>query len=117
MEKGNLVVQVYLSEESYAVPGVKVTLSDGRILSTDENGFTNSVEFDTPDKIESQRPGNGTPYKNINMTLEKDGYFTIQLNNVQIFPEETTLQKVRFLPLPENGGSGTIVFDLQPQNL
>ena len=46
MEKGYLVVQTFLSEESIAVPGAMITLSDGRKISTDENGFSPVVEFD-----------------------------------------------------------------------
>ena len=117
MEKGYLVVQTYLSEESFGVPGVLITLSDGRRLTTDENGFSQTVEFDTPDKVMSLRPGEATPYTSLNLTAEKEGYFTIKLNGVQIFATETTLQKIRMLPLPENGGGGTLTFDLQPQNL
>lgn len=117
MEKGYLVVQTFLSEESIAVPGARITLSDGRKISTDENGFSPVVEFDTPDKVMSQRPGETAPYTSISITVEKEGYFTIKLNGVQIFATETTLQKVRMLPLPENGGGGTLTFDLQPQNL
>ena len=117
MEKGYLIVQTYLSEESYAVPGTLITLSDGRRFYTDENGFTETISFDTPDKSMSLSPGDPAPFKNISVTAEKDGYFTIQLNGVQIFATETTLQKIRMLPLPENGGAGTLTFDLPPQNL
>lgn len=117
MEKGYLIVQTYLSEESYAVPGTLITLTDGRRFLTDENGFTEEISFDTPDKSMSQRPGNASPFKSIGVTAEKEGYFTIELNGVQIFATETTLQKIRMLPLPENGGEGTLTFDLPPQNL
>lgn len=117
MEKGYLVVQTYLSEESYGVPGTLITLSDGRKIVTDENGFSPTVEFDTPNKEMSLRPGESTPYTSISITVRKEGYFTIQLNGIQIFATETTLQKVRMLPLPENGGEGTLTFDLPPQNL
>lgn len=117
MEKGYLVVQTFLSEESFGVSNVLITLSDGRKLSTDENGFTEIAEFSTPNREISMRPGEAVPYTNVSLTAEKEGYFTINLNGIQIFPTETTLQKIRMLPLPENGGGGTLTFDLAPQNL
>ena len=117
MEKGYLVVQTYVSRESYGVPEVEITLSDGRILYTDENGFTAKIEVDAPDKILSESPGFDSPYTLLDMTLKKDGYFTIELNNVQVFSDEISLQKVQMLPIPENGEDGTISFSFTEQNL
>lgn len=117
MEKGYLIVQTYLSEESYAVPGTLITLTDGRRYLTDENGFTERISFDTPDKSMSLKPGFEAPFSVTEITAEKEGYFTIKLSGVQLFATETTLQKIRMLPLPENGGEGTLNFELPPQNL
>lgn len=117
MEKGYLVVQTFVSRESYGVPEVEITLSDGRTFYTDENGFTTKAEVETPDKTLSESPGFDSPYTLLNMTLKKDGYFTIELKNVQVFSGETSLQKVQMLPIPENGGGGSITFDFTEQNL
>lgn len=117
MEKGYLIVQTYISRESYGVPDTKITLSDGRQFLTDENGFTRSIEIEAPDKILSESPGTETPFTLLNMTIEKEGFFTIELKNVQVFSSETSLQKVQMLPVPENGGGGTISYDFTQQNL
>ncbi|MBR4030618.1 MAG: hypothetical protein IKJ06_04400 [Clostridia bacterium] len=120
MATGYLVVQTYLSRESYGVQDVRVELSSGKTLYTDENGFTEKIEINAPPREESEQPGNpgdATPYTAVDITLAKEGYFTIIIRNVQIFAGETTLQPVQMLPLPENGGGGTIEYDLLPQNL
>ncbi|MBQ2967986.1 MAG: hypothetical protein IJE10_07725 [Clostridia bacterium] len=117
MEKGYLIVQTYVSRESFGVADTVITLSDGRRLVTDENGFTQSIDVDAPDKILSESPGAVNPFTLLDMTLEKEGYFTIELKNVQVFSGETTLQKVQMLPVPENGGGGTITYDFTQQNL
>ncbi len=117
MEKGYLIVQTYVSRESFGVPETRITLEDGQILVTDENGFTPKIEIDAPDKILSESPGATAPYTLLDMTLEKEGYFTIELKNVQVFSGETSVQKVQMLPIPENGGGGTISYDFSQQNL
>lgn len=117
MQDGYLTVQTFLSAESYGVEGVKVTLSDGRVLYTDENGFTETVVIEAPNKETGLKPDMGTPYTSIDITARKEGFFTIVLKNVQIFPTETTLQKIQMLPIPENGGGGEIIYTMPPQNL
>ena len=117
MEKGYLVVQTYVSRESYGVPDTRITLGDGTTLTTDENGFTPKIEIEAPDKILTESPGATAPFTLLDMTLEKEGYFTIELKNVQVFSGETSVQQVQMLPIPENGGGGTISYDFTQQNL
>ena len=120
MATGYLVVQTYLSRESFGVMDVEVRLSNGEIFYTDENGFTSKIPLETPPREASEQPGNpgdATPYLALDITMRKEGYFTILIKNVQIFADETTLLPVQMLPLPENGGGGTIEYDLLPQNL
>ncbi len=117
LQIGYLLVQTFTSQESFGEKDVRISLSGGQTLFTDENGFTPKIEIEAPDKALSESPGNVSPYTLVDLTIEKEGFFTIIIRNVQIFAEETTLQKIQMLPIPENGGSGTIEYNLPQQNL
>lgn len=117
MQQGYLVIQTYGSRESFGIKDSKVTVSSGDVLYTDENGFTATIALDAPDRELSESPGGATPYSLVDITVEKEGFFTIIIRNVQIFSGETTEQKVQMLSIPENGGSGTIEYNLPSQNL
>ena len=117
MEQGYLLVQAFGSRESFGEENVKVTVGGAETLFTDENGFTKTIALDAPNQALSESPGNASPYTSVDITVEKEGFYTIIIRNVQVFSGEVTQQQVQMLPVPENGEVRTVVYVLTPQNL
>lgn len=117
LEQGYLLVQAFGSRESFGEKGVKVTVGGAETLFTDENGFTKTITLSAPNQALSESPGNPSPYTMVDITAEKEGFYTIVIKNVQIFSGEITQQQVQMLPVPENGEVRTVVYVLTPQNL
>lgn len=117
LEQGYLLVQAFGSRESFGEKGVKVTVGGAETLFTDENGFTKTITLSAPNQALSESPGNPSPYTMVDITAEKEGFYTIVIKNVQIFSREVTQQQIQMLPVPENGEVRTVVYVLTPQNL
>ena len=117
LEQGYLLVQAFGSRESFGEKGVKVTVGGAETLFTDENGFTKTITLSAPNQALSESPGHPSPYTMVDITAEKEGFYTIVIKNVQIFSGEVTQQQVQMLPVPENGEVRTVVYVLTPQNL
>lgn len=117
LEQGYLLVQAFGSRESFGEKGVKVTVGGAETLFTDENGFTKTITLSAPNQALSESPGNPSPYTMVDITAEKEGFYTIVIKNVQIFSGEVTQQQIQMLPVPENGEVRTVVYVLTPQNL
>ncbi len=117
LEQGYLLVQAFGSRESFGEKGVKVTVGGAETLFTDENGFTKTITLSAPNQALSESPGNPSPYTMVDITAEKEGFYTIVIKNVQIFSGEVTQQQIQMLPVPENGEVRTGVYVLTPQNL
>lgn len=89
-----------------------------KILITDDSGKTDNVTIQTPSFESSQTPDNGvTPYTLVNIRAEKEGFFTVNMINVQVFPDRQTLQYVEMIPLPDYGENIPIEIDNTTQNL
>lgn len=117
LEQGYLLVQAFGSRESFGEKGVKVTVGGAETLFTDENGFTKTITLSAPNQALSESPGNPSPYTMVDITAEKEGFYTIVIKNVQIFSGEVTQQQIQMLPVPENGEVRTVVYVLTPQIL
>lgn len=113
MAKGYLIVHVYLEDVGEPVEGATVTISgegfDGKYI-TNEDGKTNKIELVAPDKEYSLIPEPAKrPYSLYNLKVTKPGLPDAIVKNVEIFPEETSIQNVfmnkeleTILELPEH---------------
>ena len=86
---------------------------------TDESGQTPVLLLETPDIELSQSPSEERPFSLVNITAEHPLYEKIVINNVQIFPDTTSMQPLQLIPHDEfpEAWDRTEVFDIPPQNL
>lgn len=133
MATGYLQVMV-TTQGSLPLENVKVTVADGETLRpledktsyTDINGQSAMIRLETVDESYSLDEDNTTvlPYKNYNLTIEKNGFIMGEVIGVQVFRNQTSLQAIDLLPRPTDFGSnfemeysrGGVekLFDVQP---
>lgn len=115
--------------ESYAqIPlkdvAVSVTQVSGGAIAlrlTNRNGMLDApVEIIVPDFSESQSPNTGaTPFAVVNLYARLENYEAIEIENLQIFADTTTLQDLEMIPLSElpDKWNKLEIFNTPPQNL
>ena len=105
MAKGSLKIQCF-SENTFIPVNkarVVITPTDSRgsatrdtvELYTNSSGLTDVVELEAPPIENSYTPGL-IPYSFVDVTVEKDGYETVFIKGVQIYPDRVALQRINF---------------------
>ncbi len=120
MEKGFLVVQTTTTDMIFPVVDSQVNIKNKNEeydVVTDRSGKTDILEFDAPDSVFSTEQSAENSYTSLDVTVNKEGYYTIMVRNVQIFPKETSLLYVNMIPLPENETNKIIEYFSDSQNL
>lgn len=78
------------------------------------------VEITVPDLSASQSPNSGIiPFAVVNLYARLVDFETIEIENLQVFPEILTVQNLAMIPLAElpDSWNKTEVFNTPPQNL
>ncbi len=120
MEKGYLVIQTTTTGMVFPVVDSAVDVRNGEqeySFITDRSGKTQTIEIEAPDPIFSTEQSDEDSYTSLDVTVTKDGYYTIIVRNVQVFPKETSLLYVNMIPLPENETDKTLEYFSNSQNL
>ena len=98
MQKGYLIVNVYLEDEGMPVSGASVTITgDNTDISyiTGSDGKTPKITLDAPDIEYSLQPTSDVrPYSIYDVKATKEGFGTSVVKNVEILPTETSIQNV-----------------------
>lgn len=125
---GTILVQVFTARQSLPIVGARVTIKHGSVENnelvdialTDRDGRTRPLEVRAPERALSEAPNSDgiIPYAIYDICVEKVGYYTVNVNNVQVFGGEQTLQLIDMTPLPEFGDpQSSENFTVRPQNL
>lgn len=85
-------------------------------LLTDSSGLTQVIDLSAPPLDYSQEPTNNVPYSLYDVLVERDGFSTISIRGVQVFPQSTALQKVN-LQENANRSSRAEIIIIQPNTL
>ena len=124
--KGYIQVRAY---ESYAqIPLKDVAVSVTQVGSgavalrlTNRNGMLDApIEVTVPDLSESQSPNTGAiPFAVVNLYARLENYEAIEIENLQIFANTTTVQDLEMIPLSElpDRWNKLEIFNTPPQNL
>jgi len=117
MAKGYLIVNVYLEDISNPVKNAIITItgeSYEKEFVTDENGKTYKIELTTPEVEYSLTPQKEIrPYSLYDIKVEKENYNTTIIKNVEILPNEISIQNVFIKKTPNQ----TEIIDLPPHVL
>ena len=122
---GFIQLRAYASTAQFPLKDVAITVTapDGTAIAmrlTDRSGLIAPIEIMVPDLAESQTPDPPQiPFTTVNLYARLQGYEQIEVENLQVFPNTTTVQNLEFIPLSELPGSWnqTELFDTPPQNL
>lgn len=122
---GYIQVRAFTSTAQFPLQNVAITVTaiDGTAIAmrlTDRSGRITPISIPVPDLAESLSPDPPErPYAVVNLYAHKHGYEQIEVENLQVFADTTTLQNLEMIPLaelPENWDQ-TAIFDTPPQNL
>ena len=122
MSVGYIILNTTAAQKLIPVAETNITLSqngyENKFFMTDENGKTPILEINTPEAIFSETPSpEEKPFSVVNVTAEKEGFFTTKVNDVQVFPERITTLYINMVPVPEFGSNTPLTINTPPQNL
>ncbi len=122
MSVGYLILNTTAAQKLIPVAETIITVSqngyENKVFMTDDSGKTPLFETDTPDTIFSEAPSpDETPFSVVNVKAEKEGFFTTEINDVQIFPEIVTTLYINMVPIPEFVSNTPLIVNTPPQNL
>ena len=107
---GYIRVRAYQSRAELPLTdgAVAVTATDGTAIAlelTDRSGLTDPIAIPVPDIEAGQTPDTGeTPFAVVNIYARLKGYEQIENEDVQVFPDTTTIQNLELIPLSEMPG-------------
>ncbi len=121
---GGVLVQAYAASRALPLEDVTVKISGAKgegsfTYLTNINGKTPVLDVVAPNKDKSTTPGAYRPFSSINIIASKDGYYTNEYKNVQIFDDVLTIQDAQMIPLSEKhkGNDDSRIYVTTPQNL
>lgn len=109
MADGYVVTHVYTANAMVPIEGaaVAITIQEGDLENlislqmTNRDGRTPPVAILAPDIDISQAPSDRKAFSTCNIRVEKPEYYTVFIEDVQVFANTTSLQNVQLIPLPE----------------
>ena len=125
-EKGYIQVHAYTSYAQIPLKDVAISITDASgaaiaLRLTNRSGLLDvPVEIEVPDLSSGQSPKTGIiPFATVNLYARLNDYEAIEIENLQIFPDTTTVQNLEMIPLAEfpKKWNKLEVFNIPPQNL
>ena len=110
IDKGNLQVQVVSAADSTPIPNARITLSYTgdptatlEEITTNSSGQTEAIELATPPLEYSVNPTvESQPYSEYNLSINAEGFESINISGAELLPLVTAIQNVRMRPLGIN---------------
>ena len=95
-KKGRLKCECFNGNSIEPLNNAKITVTDAnktmsKVIYTSSSGATEPIILDTPDMDASQKPGN-MPYSLYDVTIEREGFNTLQIKGVQVYPNRLGIQ-------------------------
>ena len=123
---GYIQVRAYVSDARIPLQGAAVTITDpnGSTVAmrlTNRNGVLDQpIEILVPDVTAGQTPNTGIiPFTKVNLYARVNDYETIEIENMQVFPNTLTIQDLAMIPLSElpDSWNRLEIFNTPAQNL
>ena len=123
--KGRLKIQCFVGDTYVPVDGSNITLvsTSGQTndnkevnLVTNSSGESQVIELNAPPLEYSQNPDQPTPYSLYDLRIDKEGFQTLVINGVQIFPSQTAIQQCQLIK-SNNRNSRADVINIGPNTL
>lgn len=127
MAVGYVIVNVYTSRSQIPIKNAFVSVTTGTspntnllgFRTTDENGASGIISIETPSLELSLTPTDVKPFTSFDIRVSHPLYYTMIINDVQVFANTKTIQNVELIPLTENSEpqNRTITNTIPQQNL
>ena len=123
---GYIQVHTYTGNARIPLQGTAVTITDtnGSAIAmrlTNRSGTLDSpIAVEVPDLSAGQTPNSGViPFTDVNLFARLENFETIEIENLQVFPNTLTVQDLAMIPLSElpDSWNKTEIFNTPPQNL
>ena len=123
---GYIQVHAYTGNARIPLQGAAVTITDpaGSAIAmrlTNRSGTLDTpIAVEVPDLSAGQTPNTGViPFTDVNLYARIENFETIEIENLQVFPDTLTVQDLALIPLSElpDSWNKTEIFNTPPQNL
>lgn len=122
-EKGGLKIQCFAGDTYIPIEGVKATLvsSQGQgeeiELTTNSSGESQVIELSAPPLAYSEEPTGNIPYSLYDLKIERQGFQSLVVNGIQIFPQEIALQQCNLVEAMGRKSYRADTINIQPNTL
>ena len=123
---GYIQMHAYTGNARIPLEGVAITVTDpdGKAIAmrlTNRSGILDApISIAVPDLSAGQTPNTGIiPFSDVNLYAHLADFETIEIENLQVFPNTLTVQDLAMIPLAElpDSWNKAEIFNTPPQNL
>ena len=100
MTIGKLVVKVYAKNQGEPLENTNIQILNPTTqdtiyeLITNSSGQSDTINLDAPNEGYSQEPQSPKPYQEFDILAKKDGFDSVKIEGVQIFPDSLSIQNI-----------------------
>ena len=127
-EQGGLKIQCFVEDSYVPVDKVTATLTlaqgQGQVgesqpidLTTNSSGESQIISLEAPPLEYSQQPIGKIPYSLYDLRVEREGFQSIVVNGIQIFPTQIAIQQCFLIKSSRKFGSRADIINIQPNTL
>lgn len=117
-DTGYLQIRAFTARSALPIQNAFVTISKKKktgedltwLALTDSDGVTEVLSLPTVSRNASLEPGGPVAFSVYNIQIDAAGYYSVRNIGVPIYGGITAVQPVELIPLPEQTGSGNLVF-------
>ena len=125
-DTGGLKVQCFVGDSYLPIDGIKATLTpahgengEGKeiTLTTNSSGESRVITLDAPPFEYSQQPSDKVPYSLYDLKIERQGFQSLVVNGIQIFPTQIAIQQCNLVEENRRSKFRADVINIQPNTL
>ncbi len=124
MPSGTLVVTARAAGEAFSVNDTEITVTSPNgtvllreILEDGSGGLTETLTVTAPEEALSLEPGTERPYAVCDVEAIHGNYYTIRVENVQVFANEESVLPIEMIPICEGEAPDLITYDIPASGL
>ena len=124
LPSGTLVVTARAAGEAFSVNDTQITVTSPggtvllrEVLQEDSGGLTETLTVAAPEESLSLEPGTERPYALCSVEAVHGAYYTVRVEDVQVFAGEESVLPIEMIPICEGEGEDVITYRIPSSNL